>query len=419
MALPATLLSITNDWSALGHKGHTPLPDSVLMTHGHEDVEAGVAALYEAARKNEKSAPRKHHLVPASYLARWATNDRIRMTFTADKKSVLTAPAKAARETDFYSLAGDGIDPDDVPPLLLETVLSHVEGEGKSLIDVLLREGPRGLGAEDAVHMATYLGFQMTRGRSFRLQAASLTNQALLLTVDGLTDEGIERRFQAQGREATPAAMAETRQALDAWKTGDFKAQPERAELAGLSAKFAVDLGLWFLGRSWRIYRSGRSLITSDDPVVPIPGPWQDRRRQPGFSTAGAIVFPLDPHHLLAMFHPYLKLDSLGLRPKLTAAEVDEINLALAAASDRWLFEEPTGRSTPSFDLPPWPTDRTTLTEVAEDLFDHHRPTRWHGTPKPPPPPVSRWWRNARGPGLHLRPFTLDALPHAMYDEFG
>ncbi|MGH9066198.1 MAG: DUF4238 domain-containing protein, partial [Acidimicrobiales bacterium] len=79
------------------------------MTHGHQDVEAGIAALYEAARKNEKSAPRKHHLVPASYLTRWAANNRIRMTFTADKKSVLTAPTKAARETDFYSLATDGI----------------------------------------------------------------------------------------------------------------------------------------------------------------------------------------------------------------------------------------------------------------------------------------------------------------------
>lgn len=153
--------------------------------------------------------------------------------------------------------------------------------------------------------------------------------------------------------------------------------------------------------------------------MVPVPGPWQDPRRQPGFSTAGAIVFPLDPHHLLAMFHPYLGMDSLGLRPKLTAAQADEINLALAAASDRWLFEVPTGRSTLSFDLPPWPTDRTTLSEVAEDLFSNHRPTRWHRTPKPPQPPVSRWWRNARGPGHHRRPFTLDALPHAMYDEFG
>lgn len=49
------------------------------MVHGPDELEAGVAALYEAARKNEESAPRKHHLVPASYLARWATDNRLRM----------------------------------------------------------------------------------------------------------------------------------------------------------------------------------------------------------------------------------------------------------------------------------------------------------------------------------------------------
>lgn len=103
--------------------GEPPPGKLDLMAHGHDDIDAAVAALYEAARKNEQSAPRKHHLVLASYLVRWAADKRVRMTFTTTKKTVLIAPAKAARETDFYLLAGDGDDPDGVPPLLLETVL--------------------------------------------------------------------------------------------------------------------------------------------------------------------------------------------------------------------------------------------------------------------------------------------------------
>jgi hypothetical protein len=53
------------------------------------------------------------------------------------------------------------------------------------------------------------------------------------------------------------------------------------------------------------------------------------------------VLFPFDPHHLLAMFHPYLSLDELALYPELCPSEADEINIELAAGSDRWLFELP------------------------------------------------------------------------------
>ena len=66
-----------------------------------ETSEEAVAALFESARNSEKSAPRKHHLVPASYLRRWAVHDQIRVTETDSRHSYTPSPEKAARETDF------------------------------------------------------------------------------------------------------------------------------------------------------------------------------------------------------------------------------------------------------------------------------------------------------------------------------
>src|SRR4051794_26435246 len=83
--------------------------------------------LEDARRSADQSAPRKHHLVPASYLRRWAEGGRIRVTQIEEKNSYLAAPEKAARETDYYRIEAPEISPDEVPPLLFETMLGRVE----------------------------------------------------------------------------------------------------------------------------------------------------------------------------------------------------------------------------------------------------------------------------------------------------
>ena len=58
-------------------------------------MDEAVAALFESARKSEKSAPRKHHLVPASYLVRWEVEGLLRVTETDTKKSYLNSAENA------------------------------------------------------------------------------------------------------------------------------------------------------------------------------------------------------------------------------------------------------------------------------------------------------------------------------------
>jgi hypothetical protein len=124
-------------------------------------------ALLEHARRNEASAPRKHHLVPASYLRRWADAGAIRVPDVETRHSYPTSPEKAARITDFYRLEADELDPQQMPPLLFESLLSEVEGWAKAIIDELLTQ-PEELSPDDAAKFAWFMGFQFTRGSAHR-----------------------------------------------------------------------------------------------------------------------------------------------------------------------------------------------------------------------------------------------------------
>src|SRR5262245_6915050 len=96
-------------------------------------------ALFDRARRAEHhSVPRKPPLVPNSYLTRWAERGNIRVTRVDDQHSYTTSPGKAARETDYYRLESPDVDPNEVPPLLMEVMLGEVESAAKSTIDRML-----------------------------------------------------------------------------------------------------------------------------------------------------------------------------------------------------------------------------------------------------------------------------------------
>ena len=60
--------------------------------------------LLERARRFALQAPRKHHVVPASYLTRWARKGAIRVTDLQTRKAYSSSPEKVARRTDYYRL---------------------------------------------------------------------------------------------------------------------------------------------------------------------------------------------------------------------------------------------------------------------------------------------------------------------------
>ena len=386
-----------------------------------ETLAEAVAAMFESARRSEKSPPRKHHLIPASYLARWSIQDRLRVTETTSKRTYLAAPEQAARETDFYSLASTDLNSHDVPPLLFETILSRVEGTAKNIIDQLLERGPSVLNVIDALAFAQFLALQYTRGRAFREQLMAIANAGMLKMWEEVTDEGIAARLREMGTEPTPEAVASIRGTLNQWKAGDLRIGPQHAAQVGYAAAAAEGIASTFLARPWRIYHSPMPMITCDEPVVPVGGPRADRREHTGLSMAGVVLFPLDPHYVLAMFHPYLALDEVALYQELDPIEADEINLELATHSNRWLFEQPPRSRTLTLIVPPYPSPRAVLETIdvvnrsdGEFLRGYH-PTRWHMLTAPPPLPVKRWWKAARVPGLHDLAFDTREEPLVLY----
>lgn len=391
------------------------------MRRPDETLDEAVANMFERARRNGVSAPRKHHLLPASYLERWVVDERIRVTETDSRNTYVTRPDRAARVTDFYSLASDQLDNKKIPPLLIETILSQIEGDAKQIIDKLIEGGPRALTLIEALAFEQFLAFQIVRGRMFREQLAEAADRTEFALWSGISDEGIAAHLSEQGIENDPDEVAYIRGFISEWRAGQIRVQPQGPAMVGLAAEAAIRMSGVLLARTWKIYHSSVPLITCDEPVVAVPGPRGDRRRYAGLQTAGVILFPLDPYHLLVMFHPALSLDVEALRPELSQIETGEINWELAANSERWLFERSDRKRTLSLRVPPLPEVRVTMTEynVANDplgsLVVVERPTRWANSTVAPPSPISRWWQNAQVPDPCDAPFEPSRMHYANF----
>ena len=127
----------------------------MVFRHPDKSLDAAVAALFESAKKSEQAAPRKHHLIPASYLVRWEVASKLRVTETSTTTTYRIRD-NAARETDFYRMESDDLDSDEIPPLLFETILSRLEGAAPAVIDLLIEGGPTALGHLDASGFAQF-----------------------------------------------------------------------------------------------------------------------------------------------------------------------------------------------------------------------------------------------------------------------
>lgn len=351
----------------------------------------GYLALLEKARRAaQNSAPRKHHLVPNSYLSRWAEDDKIRVTRVDDQYSYLAPPRKAARETDYYLLESPDVDPEEVPPLLMEVMFGEVEGLAKAAIDQMLETGSAHLGPEQAAEFAWFLGFQATRGHAYRRTQAHLMNELFRLKYGKVTDEGLRQLLSKRGQPGDDADVAAARRFIDELNAGTMRVTQQQTAMAAQSAKSAYDVGQQFLNRHWQIFTAPPILITCDEPVVLIGGPGHRRGERGGFASVGVVVFPLAPNAVLAMFRD-------DLRPaepwELAHAEVAELNREILAASARWAFERPARHFTQKVMVPPAP-DPAAFEEFESDgrqILRAYTPTRWAG-PDAPDWPVRRWW---------------------------
>jgi hypothetical protein len=358
-----------------------------------------VEKLLDQARRSERQPQRKHHVVPQSYLSRWESAGMLTATAVVSRRTHTQSAAKIARETDFYRIASEDIDPDVLPPLFFETLLGEIEGNAARAIDALIDSGFGAFHAEPerGSWLATFLAFQIIRGNTFREEHRALTNKLMLEHYRNYTDDDLAKMAARKGRSATDQTVAGLRSFLEEWKAGQARVAPPQAALIGRGGEMAYDFGLMLFDREWRIYEAPADLITCDEPVVVVAGPPASRRISGGIANAGAILFPLSPRVLLAMFHEDIELTPILEHPYLSIEEVGQVNLEVASNAHRWMIERPPGTHARTLPLP-IPVNRFKMDVFAVDgesdskVLHTRRGSRWALAGTLPAWPIARWW---------------------------
>jgi hypothetical protein len=354
--------------------------------------------LLEQARRNAEGAePRKHHLVPASYLHRWAEESKVRVTVVDEHRSYLSSPEKAARETDFYRIEHPDVDAEQVPPLLFETMLSQIEGNAKTVIDELIKyRDARVLDPESLALFAWHLALTITRGKAFRAEQQEMLTDFYRLQYAKITDDGIKARLRKHGLDPTSENIALHREFLDDLQSGEVLVQKPDAAVIASSGQMAAILGEHLFQRSWMIYEAPPILVTCDEPVITVGGPGSPRSERGGVESAGVVMYPLDPSNLLVLFHTEMR--PMG-PPALNHVETAEINREILAGASRWAFERPSRNIAKGLRVPP-PPEKPFMREgpfpkddgAESEVYRFFKPTRWRDDAWTPPWPVMRWW---------------------------
>lgn len=197
----------------------------------HESAEEKFDRFLEHARKNNKA--RKHHVVPASYLSRWAAAGMLQVTDLMTGDSRPMSPDKAARITDFYRVEAQELDAHDYPPLLIENLLGHIEGRARPSFDALLAEGVQRLSDKARLDIAMFMGYQYLRGQRARQFAQQAAESMFRMQYADLAPEAVREMLKARGKEGTEDELARFGKAQEMLKQGKIRASPQKAALVG------------------------------------------------------------------------------------------------------------------------------------------------------------------------------------------
>lgn len=352
-----------------------------------------IVALIGKAKRNEKNPPRKHHVVPASFLRRWTEERQLRVTEVDEGRSWITTAEKAGRRTDYYNLASEDLDPDQVPPLLAETLLSEIEALGKNAIDALLDKGVKDLSHQERSDLAVFLGFQSVRGDSTREMIRKVANDDFKIQYGQLNNDGIRRELIKRGLEATEASVAESAKFITDLNEGSVTVGPQRPAEVMHAFQMALKVAEVLYDRHWATFKTAPILLTCDEPVIPLGCPGDNRAELTGIADARAIIFPLAPDSLLVMFRNPPSARTLA---PLTHQELAEINHEVIAHAARWAFERPRRKTSMALRVPPRPQ----ATQIVEhevtgkpntSIVRLFKPSRWAESSHPPTWPVSKW----------------------------
>jgi hypothetical protein len=312
-----------------------------------------------------------------------------------------SAAETAARVTDFYAIRDEQIDEEELPPMLMETMLAKIEGSVVTPIDKLIEVGPERLSMEDVQAICRFVGFQIQRGRHGRELLTELSSESAKLFLTSMTDQSIRKMLQKKGQPSGAADIAQVRDALKVLNDGTIKVRAPKAMLIWLAADMGEKAWSFLATRRWMVCHSGSEFVTCDEPVALVSTSLRQDGARRGIGLSSAIVFPLDPHHLLVMFHPEMPFDEIGMMAELLPGETEEINAVLAWNASRWIFERAESHRVQNLWVPPRPDEKIVLTRTPLSEESNAELAYFRSAPRVHPllpglrRPVDRWFGEA------------------------
>lgn len=338
----------------------------------------------ESRRQAVNETAKEHHYVPRFYLDRWTIDTLIQPTLVDTRtKQRPCSPRMAAREKQFYTLPST-TDTMDLPLKWVETHLGRIETACAHRFTELDETGAgRVTHGKLKRDLAVFLGLQ-------RVRTPSQRDYTLLIIT---SPRSIKKEFL---RRAAPTLSDADIESMCRNQYADTKHEAIRVMLSDVRTVLARSM----FKRRWALYETAAPLITCDDPVIALAGPPCGRDAFLGFRDSAAVIYPLDPHHLLVLLRPDLQHRGPFT---LTENETHAINLEIAAAATKTTFEQTTDHIAADLDVPTQPPV-TPLTDHDLHGMDRqtalatmlHRGTprsRWASDPGHAPGwPIPRWY---------------------------
>jgi hypothetical protein len=276
------------------------------------------------------SEPRKHHLIPAFYLAGFTESGNqggvLHAFRYATAKRYVTTPRKACRETDFYRVEEPGFDPNYVEKLMSwheGVVAPHVQQVATGSV-----RDKRDVG--ETLALAALLAVRSRRGRT-QIEAALAVGLGLRLRRGDVTPEQWEQLRESELRNGVAEEeLPSFARARDRLLHGEWLPRAPAVLVAGLIPEMQDRFMQMLLHRHWELHVTdpldNGGFITSDSPLV-----WGDLQEMVGGRQQG-----LDQHDLEITF-PVSRSAALVSYPEARDATCDATDDLVAHVNMRTL----------------------------------------------------------------------------------
>ena len=284
------------------------------------------------------SIPKRQHFIPRMHLQHFAGQEPKGHVWTYDAQTEQarhSIPEETAVEAHFYSVKTD----DGTMDTRIETKLSEIESKATPVYEMLLKDVIPGE-TQERMDFAMFLALMYVRTPTMRRMYGEMAGRSMQIVnyaygTDGRAFDAMLRRYEEESGPLTAEQKERLRQDMID-PTGYVMEVPKERTLPALGVSDALAPILFRM--KWCVVEPRHGFfITSDNPLLRDVDP---KTRHSFYGDHGfmnktvQVIMPLSPQRLLLISWSDGGRDNAVYERD----QVDRINRALAARSDRYLY---------------------------------------------------------------------------------